>query len=95
MPTVTDIDRTLAADIDTAFDGLWLIVVLDNDHTTFAQVVTALVEVLGHTRAAADQLADDVHHHGRAVVAACAHDAATRDAAAIAAYGVDVTVEAG
>lgn len=64
--------------LDGAFEDLWSVVVLNDDVTTFATVIAALVEVFDHTPAAAEALAWTVHRSGRAQVAvgdrAFAHD---------------------
>jgi ATP-dependent Clp protease adaptor protein ClpS len=57
--------------IDTTelFDDLWSVVVLNDDVTTFATVIEALVTLFGHAHDAAERLAWIVHRSGRAVVA--------------------------
>lgn len=55
--------------LDNAFGDLWSVVVLNDDVTTFATVITALVEVFHHTPEAAEALAWTVHRTGRAQVA--------------------------
>lgn len=55
--------------LGAAFDDLWAVVVLNDDVTTFATVISALVEIFHHTPAAAESLAWTVHRTGRAQVA--------------------------
>jgi len=55
--------------LGAAFDDLWAVVVVNDDVTTFATVITALVEIFRHTPEAAEALAWTVHRTGRAQVA--------------------------
>lgn len=68
--------------LGAAFDDLWAVVVVNDDVTTFATVITALVEIFHHTPQAAEALAWTVHRSGRAQVAvgdrAFATDGTTR-----------------
>jgi ATP-dependent Clp protease adapter protein ClpS len=54
---------------EDVLDHLWAVVVLNDDVTTFATVIEALVTLFGHTHDAAERLAWIVHRAGRAVVA--------------------------
>jgi ATP-dependent Clp protease adaptor protein ClpS len=60
---VTDTDRL------TFTEDLWAVIVWNDDVNTFDHVITALVEILHHSPARAQQLALRVHNEGRAVVA--------------------------
>jgi ATP-dependent Clp protease adapter protein ClpS len=62
-------DLQLEELLGNAFDELWSVVVLNDDVTTFATVITALVEIFHHTPEAAETLAWTVHRTGRAQVA--------------------------
>jgi ATP-dependent Clp protease adaptor protein ClpS len=50
-------------------EDLWAILVWNDDVNTFAHVIKALVEILNHPLARAEQLTDRIHTAGKAVVA--------------------------
>ena len=79
--------------LGTAFDDLWAVVVLNDDVTTFATVITALVEIFHHTPAAAEALAWTVHHDGRAQVAVGDETFAQDGAMALHQRGIQATIE--
>jgi len=79
--------------LDGAFDDLWSVVVINDDVTTFATVITALVEIFHHTPAAAEALAWTVHHQGRAEVAVGDEAFARDGVAALHARRIQATAE--
>lgn len=93
MSTLTDVDAQLAEEVLSAFDDLWAVVVHDDDRTTFEAVITALVELFGHTQEAAERLAWQVHTEGRAVVALLERERALAGARDLGRYGVDGSAE--
>jgi len=70
------------------FDDLWSVVVLDDDVTTFATVIEALVTLFGHTPSAAESLAWIVHRQGRAVVAVGSRDFAEEGVTGLHSYRI-------
>jgi len=50
-------------------EDLWAVLVWNDDVNTFAHVIKALIEILNHPLARAEQLADRIHTAGKAVVA--------------------------
>lgn len=79
--------------LDDAFDDLWSVVVINDDVTTFATVITALVEIFHHTPAAAEALAWTVHRQGRAEVAVGDEAFARDGVAALHARRIQATAE--
>jgi ATP-dependent Clp protease adapter protein ClpS len=69
VPVSTITEPDLREVLDDALADLWLVEVLNDDVTTFEAVITALCEIFGHTRQAAERLAWQVHEEGSAVVA--------------------------
>ncbi len=65
LPTVSVPD----ADEMRAYEDLWAVIVWNDDVTTFATVISAFVEIFGHTPERAEQLAWRIHRTGKAVVA--------------------------
>lgn len=70
---VTTITRpeTGLGDLDMLFDAadLWAVVLWNDDVSTFATVIRALVEIFAHSEERASALAWRVHSTGRATVA--------------------------
>lgn len=79
--------------LDTVFDDLWSVVVLNDDVTTFATVITALVEIFHHTPDAAEALAWQVHRTGRAEVAVGDEAFARDGVASLRARGIQAITE--
>lgn len=50
-------------------ENLWAVLVWNDDVNTFAHVTKALIEILNHSLARAEQLTDRIHNAGKAVVA--------------------------
>jgi ATP-dependent Clp protease adaptor protein ClpS len=50
-------------------EDLWAVIVWNDDVNTFAHVIKALVEILNHSLARAEQLTNRIHNSGKAVVA--------------------------
>ena len=72
MSSTETLERGSVADevVDALFDmeNMQAIIVWDDPVTTFEQVIRACVELLGHSRARARRLADQVDSTGKAVV---------------------------
>jgi ATP-dependent Clp protease adaptor protein ClpS len=58
-------------------EDLWAVIVWNDDVNTFAHVIKALVEILNHSLARAEELTDKIHNSGKAVVAIRPKDEAT------------------
>jgi ATP-dependent Clp protease adapter protein ClpS len=58
-------------------EDLWAVIVWNDDVNTFAHVIKALVEILNHSLARAEQLTNRIHNTGKAVVAVRPKDEAT------------------
>jgi len=58
-------------DIESVLDeeDPWAVVVWNDDVNTFDHVIKALIDILNHSRARAEQLTLRVHNTGKAVVA--------------------------
>ena len=69
--TVLDLPVVADEDVDAffAYEDLWAVIVWNDDVNTFAHVTKALIEILRHTTARAEQLTLRVHNTGKAVVA--------------------------
>jgi ATP-dependent Clp protease adaptor protein ClpS len=50
-------------------EDLWAVIVWNDDVNTFSHVIKALVEILNHSLTRAEQLTNQIHHSGKAVVA--------------------------
>jgi ATP-dependent Clp protease adaptor protein ClpS len=61
--TETDVEKLVDE------EDLWAIVVWNDDVNTFGHVIKALIEILDHPKARAEQLTDRIHNQGKAVVA--------------------------
>ena len=70
MTITLDAPTVVIEDIDDDFktEDLWAIMVWNDDVNTFQHVITALIEILQHTLARAEQLTMAVHNTGKAVV---------------------------
>ena len=88
-PTITEADpEGLLRD-----EELWAVVVWNDDVNTFAHVTKALIEILRHTPARAEQLTLRVHNTGKAVVAVRPKDEAVTAAHRFHERGIQATVE--
>lgn len=86
--TLTDSLTDIAQQIDEALEGLWAVVVHDDDVTTFATVITALMRLFEYSHDDAEQLAWVVHTKGKAVVAVLAKDEASAKVQALGSYHI-------
>ena len=75
---VPEVDSDLANMVDDIFDGDWDVIVLDDNRTTFDEVINACMGLLGFTRADAEALAWTVHTTGKALAATLARDRAEK-----------------
>ena len=57
------------ADDIVTHEDLWAVIVWNDDVTTFQTVITAFVDIFGHTPTRAEELAWRIHRTGKAVVA--------------------------
>jgi ATP-dependent Clp protease adaptor protein ClpS len=57
------------ADELRAHEDLWAVIVWNDDVTTFETVISAFVEIFGHSPERAERLAWKIHRTGKAVVA--------------------------
>jgi ATP-dependent Clp protease adaptor protein ClpS len=58
-------------------EDLWAVIVWNDDVNTFAHVIKALIEILNHSLTRAEQLTNEIHHSGKAVVAVRPKEEAT------------------
>jgi len=79
--------------VGEAFEGIWEVIVHNDDVTTFETVITALVELFGHTRPAAETLAWTVHTHGRAQVAVGSEEFARAGVRSLGRRGIQASAE--
>jgi ATP-dependent Clp protease adaptor protein ClpS len=97
VPTETEpeIREISERDVDAFFrtEDLWAVIVWNDDVNTFDHVITALVEILHHTPARADQLAQQVHDTGKAVVGIRPKDEATWAVVALHRRGIQASLD--
>jgi ATP-dependent Clp protease adaptor protein ClpS len=74
-------------------EDLWAVIVWNDDVNTFAHVIKALVEILNHSLARAEQLTNRIHNTGKAVVAVRPKDEATAIVHRFHARGIQATME--
>ncbi|HXQ19673.1 MAG TPA: ATP-dependent Clp protease adaptor ClpS [Acidimicrobiales bacterium] len=82
-------------DIETFLDeeDPWAVLVWNDDVNTFDHVIKALIDILNHSRARAEQLALRVHNTGKAVVAVRPKEEAVAAARRFQDRGIWATVE--
>lgn len=82
-------------DIETFLDeeDPWAVLVWNDDVNTFDHVIKALIDILNHSRARAEQLALRVHNTGKAVVAVRPKEEAVVAARRFQDRGIWATVE--
>lgn len=85
--TEEDVDK-LVEDED-----LWAVIVWNDDVNTFAHVIKALVEILNHSLARAEQLTNRIHNTGKAVVAFRPKEEATSIVQRFHGRGIQATME--
>ena len=78
----------------SALEPLYHLVLLDDDHHTYAYVIEMLGKVFGYGREKAFVLARMVDVEGRVVVETDAHERVTRDQRKIHGYGPDHRIAA-
>ena len=78
---------------EDVLDHLWAVVVINDDVTTFATVIEALVTLFGHNHDAAERLAWIVHNAGRAVVAVGSLGFAEEGVRGLHAYRIQADLE--
>ena len=74
-------------------EGEWLVVVFDNDHNTFDEVIGILQQATGCSLEEARMETWEVHHLGRSIVHHADRPECERVAAVIRTIGIRVTVE--
>lgn len=77
---------------DSAIAPLYHLVLLDDDHHTYAYVIAMLGELFGYSQAKSYALASVVDAEGRAVVETADRERVTRDQGRIHAHGPDPRV---
>jgi len=88
-PTVPDEDFDQLVRVDE----LWAVIVWNDDVNTFAHVTKALIEILHHSTARAEQLTLRVHNTGKAVVAVRPKDEALSAVHRFHGRGIQATLE--
>ncbi len=76
----------------TDIDRPWLTIVWNDPVNLMTYVTYVFQRVFGYPRAKAEKLMLDVHHKGKAVVAAGAREAMERNAETLHGYGLWATV---
>jgi ATP-dependent Clp protease adaptor protein ClpS len=81
--------------VEELFDveELWAVIVWNDDVNTFAHVTKALIEILRHSVARAEQLTLRVHNTGKAVVAVRPKEEAVSAARQFHTRAIQATVE--
>jgi ATP-dependent Clp protease adaptor protein ClpS len=74
-------------------EDLWAVIVWNDDVNTFAHVIKALVEILNHSLARAEQLTNRIHNTGKAVVALRPKDEAIAIVQRFHGRGIQATME--
>jgi ATP-dependent Clp protease adapter protein ClpS len=86
-------DEDLAHQVGEVFDDLYAVVILDSDHTTFAEVEGACVSLFGYTAEEAAALAMRVHTTGQAVAAIMPKDMARQAVRSLRRWNVRARIE--
>lgn len=89
----TDLDTLLGLDIDSAFDDLYNVVVLDDDVTTYEMVILALVVLFELEPEIAFDKAVEVDTTGRSVVTILPKDEADAGVAKLIALKIRAKAE--
>jgi ATP-dependent Clp protease adaptor protein ClpS len=84
--------RRPETDEETVIDRPWVTIVWNDPVNLMAYVSYVFQRVFGFTKSKAEKLMLDVHHKGRAVVAAGAREAMERNAETLHGYGLWATV---
>jgi ATP-dependent Clp protease adapter protein ClpS len=84
--TATDLDVALL--VDSAFDTLWKVTILDSDKTTYDEVIVSCIVLFGFTPANALQLAHQVNDTGEADAHVCSEQEANQFVVALRRYNV-------
>ena len=79
---------------ESALEPLYHLVLLDDDHHTYAYVIEMLGKVFGYGREKAFAMARMVDAEGRVVVETAEHERVTRDQRKIHSYGPDHRIPA-
>lgn len=82
--TPTSIEET-----DTIPEGVFHLVLIDDDHHTYAYVVEMMGDIFGYGREKAFTLATLVDHDGRVIVETADHERVSRHQRQIHGYGPD------
>jgi ATP-dependent Clp protease adaptor protein ClpS len=85
----------VGSDVRDALDRPWQVVVWDDPVNLMSYVVMVLRRVFGYDRPTAERLMLQVHHEGRAVVAAEPKERAEHHVGVLHAYGLRATMEPG
>ncbi|MFN3648686.1 MAG: ATP-dependent Clp protease adaptor ClpS [Armatimonadota bacterium] len=73
--------------------GEWIVIVLDNDHNTWDEVILILQKATGCTLEEAQMETWEVHHLGRSIVHHADQEECARVAGIIRTIGIQVEVE--
>lgn len=84
--------RRPETDDETVADRPWVTIVWNDPVNLMAYVTYVFQQVFGYPKPKAEKLMLDVHHKGRAVVAAGAREAMERNAETLHGYGLWATV---
>ena len=81
-------DTQIEEMVNSIFEDLWNVRILNDDITTFEIVEKALTTLFGHTKESAEALAWTVHRTGKAVVATLPKDEAEEGVKALHGYKI-------
>ncbi len=86
-----EVERPAAGE-DSLVDPPWVTIVWNDPVNLMSYVTYVFQQVFGYPRAKAEKLMLDVHHKGRAVVAAGAREEMERDVEVLHGYGLWATL---
>jgi len=91
-PTATPIE-TSSPEADLDVDRPWVAVLWNDPVNSFDYVILVLRKLFGYSKAKADQLTDQVHHEGRAVVSSGTREAVEVDVFRLHEHGLWATMQ--
>jgi ATP-dependent Clp protease adaptor protein ClpS len=91
--TIPDTVEELLGDEDVQTDVPWIVIVWNDPVNTFAYVIFVFQKLFGYSREKASRLTNQVHHEGKAVVAAGNREKCETDVARLHAHGLWATMQ--
>ena len=94
MTTVAPVEvKEPTGDVEVTPDHPWVVIVWNDPINLMDYVTFVFQKLFGYSRAKAEKLMLDVHHKGKAVVAAGAREAMERNVEILHGYGLWATVK--